>query len=164
MISGHSKQRGWLRFAAIASVMGLGAVLLTATPASARTDPVRDGKFEFTAQSVKCGVAQVGEEPFGKTAQGTYCLITLMVKNVGSQSQTFDAGDQKAFSANGTEYSTDVAANTYANPNAEDFLNEINPGNTVKATLVYDVPAGTTLTRMEVHDSLFSGGATLNLS
>src|SRR5262245_21771627 len=47
--------------------------------------PVRDGKFEFTVQSVKCGVSQVGEDPLTKTAQGQFCLVTISVKNIGDK-------------------------------------------------------------------------------
>ncbi|RSM44161.1 hypothetical protein DMB66_52525 [Actinoplanes sp. ATCC 53533] len=39
----------------------------------------------------------------------------------------------------------------------------MNPGNTVKGKLVFDVPEGTKLTSLELHDSLFSDGVQVNL-
>ncbi len=43
------------------------------------------------------------------------------------------------------------------------FLNEINPGNTVKGMLVFDMPKDAKPTSIELHDSPFSGGVTLRL-
>ena len=43
------------------------------------------------------------------------------------------------------------------------FLNQINPGNTVKGVLVYDMPKGAVPASIELHDSMFSGGATVSL-
>src|SRR4051812_47104283 len=50
--------------------------------------PARDGKFEFTVKSAKCGVAKVGSSMLGEKAQGQFCLITVNVKNIGKEPQT----------------------------------------------------------------------------
>ena len=179
MSSRDSRQRRSLRLMvlALAGAVVFSGIVLIGTAASARTSnapgavgqaavtaqPVRDGKFEFTLRSLNCGVKQVGQEPLTKVAQGSFCLVTLNVKNIGSQGQAFDPMSQKALTANGTKFSTDLLADTYANPNAASLVDEINPGNQIQVTLVFDVPSGTTLSKMEVHDSLLSKGATLNL-
>ncbi|MEU6024834.1 DUF4352 domain-containing protein [Micromonospora sp. NPDC048871] len=126
-------------------------------------DPARDGKFEFTVKSAKCGVRKVGSDLLGATAQGQFCLVTLKVKNIGKESQMFDGSSQKAYSADGTEYSADGAAGLYANENAETFLNDINPGNQVTGVVVFDIPKKVKLTKLELHDSPFSGGVTVAL-
>ncbi|MGC5031102.1 DUF4352 domain-containing protein [Micromonospora sp. DT229] len=126
-------------------------------------DPARDGKFEFTVKSTKCGVRKVGNDLLGATAQGQFCLVTLKVKNIGKESQMFDGSSQKAYSADGTEYSADGAAGLYANENAETFLNDINPGNQVTGVVVFDIPKKVKLTKLELHDSPFSGGVTVAL-
>ncbi|MFG1716111.1 DUF4352 domain-containing protein [Micromonospora sp. NPDC049203] len=126
--------------------------------------PARDGKFEFTVKSAKCGVGKVGSSAFGATAQGQFCLVTLNVKNIGKESQMFDGSSQKAYAANGTEYSADGSAGLYANKNAETFLNDINPGNQVTGVVVFDIPKGVKLARLELHDSPFSGGVTVSLN
>jgi hypothetical protein len=125
--------------------------------------PARDGKFEFVVKQVKCGVSKVGGD-LGETAQGQFCLVTVNVKNIGKEAQMFSDGNQKAFAANGTEYSADTAAAIYANKNAETFLNEINPGNQVTGVLVFDIPKNVKLTKLELHDSAFSGGVAVQLS
>lgn len=144
----------------------------TAAPAPAKAapegpglgDPVRDGKFEFTVAGVKCGAAKVGNQFANETAQGMFCLVDVTVKNIGQEAQTFSGASQKAFDATGTQFSNDTGAEIYANEGASTFLEEINPGNQVKGKLVFDVPKGTKLTALELHDSMFSGGVRLNLS
>lgn len=126
-------------------------------------DAVRDGKFEFTVTTSKCGVAKVGDSTLGAQAQGQYCLITVTVKNIGKESQLFSDSSQKAFTADGKQFSTDTNAAIYANKNAETFLNEINPGNQVTGVLVFDVPKNAKLTKLELHDSPFSGGVDVAL-
>ncbi|MER5336777.1 DUF4352 domain-containing protein [Micromonospora sp. NPDC002717] len=126
--------------------------------------PARDGKFEFTVKSSKCGVAKVGDSVLGEKAQGQFCLVTINVKNIGKEAQMFDGSSQKAYAADGTEYSSDTGAAIYANKNAETFLNDINPGNQVTGVVVFDIPKNVKLTKLELHDSPFSGGVTVALS
>ncbi|WP_229070993.1 DUF4352 domain-containing protein [Actinoplanes sp. DH11] len=126
-------------------------------------DRARDGKFEFTVSKVKCGVGKVGSDLVGEKAQGEFCLIDVKVKNIGKEAQTFADSAQKAFDAEKVEYSVDSAAAIYVNGESQLFLEEINPGNTAKGKLIFDVPAGTKLTSLELHDSIFSGGVTVSL-
>ncbi|MFE9691915.1 DUF4352 domain-containing protein [Micromonospora sp. NPDC005806] len=126
--------------------------------------PARDGKFEFTVKSSKCGVTKIGTDLIGAKAQGQFCLVTVNVKNIGKESQMFDGSSQKAYAANGTEYSADGGAAIYANKNAETFLNDINPGNQVTGVVVFDIPKNVKLAKLELHDSPFSGGVTVSLA
>jgi hypothetical protein len=52
----------------------------------------------------------------------------------------------------------------YANGDSSTFLNEINPGNSAKGKLIFDVPKSAELTALELHDSPFSGGVEVGLS
>jgi hypothetical protein len=124
--------------------------------------PVRDGKFEFTVTSVEPGATRVGNDLIGKDAQGQYVLVHLTVANIGTEAQYFSDGSQKAFDAQGREFSADSSAGVYLEGN-DTLLNQINPGNTVTGTVVFDVPADATLTRLELHDSVFSGGVEVAL-
>ena len=126
--------------------------------------PARDGKFEFTVQKVKCGVAKVGTSMVGDKAQGQFCLVTVKVKNIGKEAQLLDGSSQKAYAADGTEFSADSGAAIYANKNAETFLNDINPGNQVTGVVVFDIPKKVKLAKLELHDSPFSGGVTVSVS
>ncbi|MEU1841714.1 DUF4352 domain-containing protein [Micromonospora chersina] len=134
-------------------------------PKSAKIgQPARDGKFEFTVKSSKCGVAKVGTSMIGDKAQGQFCLVTVNVKNIGKEAQTLDGSSQKALAADGTEYSSDTEAGLYANKEASTFFEEINPGNQVTGVFVFDIPKNVKLTKLELHDSMFSGGVTVSLT
>ncbi|MCM0673884.1 DUF4352 domain-containing protein [Micromonospora phytophila] len=126
--------------------------------------PARDGKFEFTVKSSKCGLAKVGTSMLGDKAQGQFCLVTINVKNIGKEPQTLDGSSQKAYAADGTEYSSDTEAGIYANEDQSTFFEEINPGNQVTGVFVFDIPKNVKLTKLELHDSAFSGGITVALS
>jgi Domain of unknown function (DUF4352) len=126
--------------------------------------PVRDGKFEFVVTSQKCGVPRVGGQYLNHNAQGQFCLIAVTVKNIGDVPQTLDASSQKAFNTAGQELAADGEASIYANEDHQTFLNQINPGNSVKAILVFDIPKGAALQRLQLHDSPFSGGVEVSLT
>lgn len=132
-----------------------------AQPAGVGT-PVRDGKFEFTVTGIEPGVARIGDDMLGQDAQGQFVLVHLTVTNIGEEAQYFDGSSQKAFDAQGRELSADGSAAVYLG-DANSFLNQINPGNSVTGTVVFDIPADAALTRLELHDSPFSGGVEVAL-
>ncbi len=126
--------------------------------------PARDGKFEFVVTGVDYGKSQVGDQYLNKQAQGQFVLVAVTVKNIGSDARTFDGSSQKAFGAGGVKYQHDGTAEIYANKDAATFLNPINPGNQAAGTLVFDIPKNAKLTGVELHDSPFSGGVTVDLT
>lgn len=126
--------------------------------------PATDGKFEFTVTSMKCGATSVGPKEFGAKAQGEFCMVDVTVKNTGDSAELFDSSSQKMFDAKGTEFSVDSAAETYANEQNQTFLESINPGNQVKGTLIFDVPKGTKLTSIVLHESMFTAGIKVALA
>lgn len=125
---------------------------------------VRDGKFEFTVTKVTCGIKQVGSGVVSKKAQGQYCKIAVTVSNIGSEAQMFASSSQYAYNAAGVKYDADGAAEIYLADAGAAFLNNINPGNRVAGTLVFDIPVGQKLASLELHDSPFSDGVTVNLT
>ncbi|WP_330475274.1 DUF4352 domain-containing protein [Terrabacter sp. C0L_2] len=133
------------------------------TPAAAKVgQKVRDGQFEFTVTKVQKGVKSVGDQYLNEKAQGQFVLVNVTVSNIGDAAQTLSDSSQKVRDAKGREFSSDTAAAIYVKDNKV-FLEEINPGNTVKATLVFDMPKGTEPVSIELHDSPFSDGVTVQL-
>lgn len=128
-------------------------------------ETARDGKFEFVIKSIKCGEPSVTAAGgyLSKTAQGQYCLIAISVKNIGDKQQLFMESDQKLLNANNVEYSADSTATLYNSNNSDVFVNQINPGNTVEGTIVYDIPKDQTPVTAELHDSSFSNGVKITL-
>jgi hypothetical protein len=124
---------------------------------------VRDGQFEFTVTKVEKGVASVGADFLEEKAQGQFVLVHVTVKNIGTKPQTLIDSVQKVRDGEGREFTTDSTAAIVIKGN-DVFFNEINPGNAVKGTLVYDMPKDAKPASIELHDSMFSGGVTVTLS
>ena len=125
-------------------------------------DTVKDGKFSFTVTKVKCGIPSVGGQ-YGTKAQGQFCKVSMTVKNHSGEPKYFFDDDQLAFDAKGNRFSTDSTAEIY-DADSEMWLENINPGNSVKGNIYFDIPKGTKLVKLELHDSAFSGGVDVVLS
>ncbi|NUS73197.1 MAG: DUF4352 domain-containing protein [Corynebacteriales bacterium] len=148
--SSKSPQRSADRSVEDAAPAGLGA-------------PVRDGKFEFTVNEVNCGVSQVGTEYLNATAQGQYCLVNITTKNIGDVPQTFFDSNQYGYGPNGEKFSTDSTASIYSNADTTLWMNEINPGNSLTGVIVFDIPKDGSIKTLELHDSAFSGGVSVQV-
>jgi len=127
-------------------------------------EPARDGQFEFVVRSVRCGLRRVGPELARRTPQGRFCLVAVSVANVGTEARNFAADQQRLFGADGRRHSVDATATATATNGSVGLLHVlVNPGNGVEGTLVYDVPPRMRPARMELHDSPFSRGVTVDL-
>jgi hypothetical protein len=129
--------------------------------------PADDGKFRFVVTQVTY-VTSVGDASagLGKTAQGRYTVLHVRVTNIGNQSQTLDDSAQFVYDKSGRKFSADTQADLYANPGGSGgvFLNDINPGNSVRGLILFDMPRGDKAVKAELHDSLFSGGVVVYLT
>ena len=130
-------------------------------PTPGLNQPVRDGQFEFTVMGVSCGHESVGEQWWKHEAQGEFCIVELSVRNTGNDARRFADGSQKATGPEGHTYAADTGAGVVVNGNGDAVWNVVNPGNAITAKIVFDVPAGGTLTSLQLHDSPFSGGVTV---
>ena len=125
-------------------------------------DPASDGQFTFIVQSVKCGESSIGSGLFAEDAQGEYCLVNMKVRNTGDVSQMMDSSNQFMFIGK-KEYTPSSDAVLALDESENFFLEEINPGNSVEGVMAFDIPKGGKPDRLELHDSLFSGGVTVNI-
>lgn len=123
---------------------------------------VRDGKFEFVVTKVEDGGTQIGDANFGEKAQGQFTLVRLSITNIGDKPQTMFTDVQTVLDAKGRKFTPNSMAGIHI-PDNDVWISEINPGNTVQGTLVFDMPKDSTPASIELHDSMFSGGATVSL-
>jgi len=123
---------------------------------------VRDGKFEFVVTGLKCGIDSVGSDGFDTKAQGEFCRVSITISNIGNEAQSMSGDNQVAFDAKDRRFSASSEAAIY-DPKSEVLFEKINPGNTIKGRVYFDVPRNTTLVKIELHDSMFSGGVDVAL-
>lgn len=124
--------------------------------------PAADGDFSFVVNGVDCSLTEIGTQYFSTTAQGQFCVVDLTITNIGDEAQSFFGDNAKLFNAQGQKFSADGEAAIYLQDSSS-LYEEINPGNTLTSKMVFDVPAGTAPTAIELHDSAFSGGVKVNL-
>jgi hypothetical protein len=99
-------------------------------------EKVRDEGYQFTVTKVTCGVKRVGSY-LGEKAQGQFCLVKMRVKNVSKEPIHFSDENQALVDTKGREYSPDDEAWIYMDDS--DAYAEINPGNTLKTTVPFDI-------------------------
>jgi hypothetical protein len=115
---------------------------------------VIDGKFAFIVTQVDTS------RTFGQTrAQGVYVVVSMAVRNVGTEAQFFVMSAQKLKDNSGREYSAG-----FMDPPFLEEVNNINPGLQVSVKLAFDVPPGTKPTQILLHESESSQGAAVNLT
>lgn len=125
--------------------------------------PATDGKFEFTVTKLQCGLEQVGGE-YGSKAQGEFCVVSVTVKNVSTSAEAFADSSQKGTDAAGNTYDADSSASMAANTDGSTFYENINPGNQVQGKIAFDVPKGTKLASIVLHESMYTAGVKVPLS
>lgn len=134
-------------------------------PTAHLNTPVRDGKFEFVVKTVRSGLTEVGDNPYlAKKAQGQFVVVTLSVQNIGDRAQGFSPSDQKLIDSQGRSFDSDAAAQIALGGSDIPVWDNINPGNTVDVKVVYDMPRDAVPASITLHDSMFSGGATVALT
>ncbi len=117
-------------------------------------EPATVDGVTFTVTSEECGETTVGQEFLETEAQGVFCLFGVTVANGGTEPLFFDSSNVTGYIGD-TEYGSDSEATIYLEDN-DAFLEEINPGNTIEATVVFDVPADTLLERLELSPGFLS--------
>lgn len=130
--------------------------------AAGKGQAVKDGKFTFTVLSTSTRT-HVGNSMLGKKAQGKYFVVKIKVKNHGNEPQSLTDTAQELYGPGGKKYEADSEAAIYANKHNEVLYNDINPGNTVKGLLLFDVPKRFKPNKIVLHDSVFSNGVTVSL-
>lgn len=141
---------------------GSGGRTSPATPTL--NQPVRDGKFEFVVTAVSCGHEELVNGFLRAQPQGRFCVVDMTVANIGTEPRHFADGNQRAYGPDGKQYAADTGAGVVANGNGDAWWNVINPGNSIAAKVVFDLPATATIDTLELHDALLSGGVKVKVS
>lgn len=125
---------------------------------------LRDGRFEF----VVTGVERPGKSLAGKygetlTAQGEFVVVRVNVTNMGTDTRPPNCSCQLLFNDKGQKFKPSSAI--LSTKEALKFVQRITPGDTVVGVLMlFDVPPGTRVTMIELHDTPLSQGVNVKLS
>lgn len=125
--------------------------------------PATNGDFEFTVTKSSCGKAKVGDQYLNKEAQGQFCEVAVTVKNVGKQPAYFSSGMANLIDGTGTQFAVDDEAMIYAQK-SNTIFEQINPGNKLTGTLVFDIPKETKPDHIQLKGSMFSSGVNIALN
>lgn len=120
--------------------------------------PARDGDLEFLVRQIDCGIGRIGDPVVHQQAVGQFCLVELTIRNVGAQPVVFRESLQKAYDRQQRQYRADVGAGLVANADHPVFVSTLHPGTEVTSTLVYDLPPGSRIVRLELHGAQGSKG------
>ncbi len=91
---------------------------------------------------------------YGVNAQSSFLVVNVEVRNDRDEAITIDDSFFK-LKADGKTYDSDSSAGIYANENADFFFTSINPGNTLKGKVVFDVSEGLENIQMQVQTGMF---------
>ena len=117
---------------------------------------VLDGKFAFVVNQVNRARTFAG-----KSAQGVFVVVSMAIRNVGTEAQMFEWSAQRLRDKTGRQYSPSFMVP----PIFGDVVNSIAPGAQVSIKLAFDVPPDTKKpTQIVLHDSLKSPGVPVNLA
>ncbi|CAN5682650.1 hypothetical protein BH10ACT9_BH10ACT9_18150 [soil metagenome] len=89
------------------------------------------------------------------TSQPGLVFVHVDVTNIGDKAQHWSAGNQKLL-VGGKEFESDSWE-------SDNDFEELNPGLGVQSVIAFKVPPGTVPDAIELHDSMFSEGVTVNL-
>ncbi|GAB3480824.1 DUF4352 domain-containing protein [Nocardiopsis coralliicola] len=105
------------------------------------------GNFAFTVNGVERGLPSVTDE-FGLSSEprGTYVVVSMTAANVSSEAQYLEGSNQLLMDDDGKQYEYDLSASTDTS-----FLDQVNPGQSAEAEIVYDVPEDAAITHMMVN-------------
>ena len=129
--------RWWILTAALVVSGCAPAINRAAQPDPGIGDDAVDGQFTFVVESFECGKSEVENGIFKQTANGEFCVLDLTVTNTGDQGRHFLAGVQGLFSYTGGRLTPSNEATVTVN--ADVVNEEINPGLSISATVVFDI-------------------------
>jgi hypothetical protein len=123
-------------------------------------DAVQADSTELTVTNVQQGDKRIGGQAFGADAQGEFVTVDVALSNKGSEELSASSGDFVLVDGDGNRHSTsDDAWRVDGAITWED----INPGNTLKGKLVFDVPKGTEVVSLEMSPSWFGETVSVDL-
>jgi hypothetical protein len=152
-----------LRYAAAGTALVIGGLLSGACGGSTSQgggaavrigNPSAAGSFEFTVNSVTCGIPSVGQGNAAAlaTPNGQFCKVNIKVANRGQRAQALFSETQNAFDRSNRKFGVSVAAEVAANE-VRGLFGFIKPGHLVEGNLYFELPVEDSIWKLEFHDN-----------
>jgi uncharacterized protein DUF4352 len=122
-----------------------------------------DGAFIVSVVGLQCRLRTIGSPGLRQLAKGEFCLVNVAVENAGRESRLLAGSEQRAVDSHRRSYPVDDRAAAFLNERVPSLLDEIPAATTVRGVLPFEVPAGTRLSALVVHESAASPGARISL-
>ncbi len=147
---------------------GTGPATVTTSSAGATPSPrapgigdtVTDQGLAFTVTDLDCSQSQLGEGILALRANGRFCLAKVTVSNTGGTEASLDNAAQLLLDSRGDKHESSLLARLKL---GEDLWETIEPGETRRGTLVFDVAKDAQPRVLELHASPQSPGARLTI-
>jgi Domain of unknown function (DUF4352) len=123
-----------------------------------------DGAFIVTVTRLRCGVRSVGPADLQQRAKGEFCLVNVTVENAVREPRLLEGGAQRVVDVHGRAYAVDDRAAAFLNERVPSLLDEVPAATTVNGVLPFEVPAGTRLSALLMHESAGTRGTRIALS
>jgi hypothetical protein len=127
-------------------------------PTAAPGTPVVDGDFEFVVSDVSTPANWRGDPK----PRGQWIIATVTVRNTDDDRQSFMPNNQKLIDSAGRVYMGDATA--AVRMNNDSMVIDMKPGFKITMKVPFDVPTGTLPAAIELHDSVFTDGARVQLN
>jgi hypothetical protein len=126
----------------------------------------KDGDLEFTVTSSKCnGETSIGSTYARAESEGTFCRLSISIKNQGSKATSLPLSAQKAFVDEDNPLAVEVDATQYAQADQAKgyWYDQIAPGKTVSGDLIFSVNGKEEPILAELHGTENSPGLKVTL-
>jgi len=102
-----------------------------------------------------------------KDAQGTFNVVTIIVKNIGKETATIDSSMMKITDSQGRTFDRSIEGQTakgLAQGKVDLFLQQVQPGLSVTGDIVFDLPDDATDLKLIVKGSMFGTEKQISLT
>ena len=123
-----------------------------------------DGDLSFTVQGVK--TANTVGSYISKTAQGQFYIVTVQIKNNGSDTKLIDSSQFQIVDGQGRTFDRSIdgqSALSIQQGHVDLFLQQVQPSLSYIGDIVFDLPKDASGFKLVVKGSLFSRGQQIDL-
>ena len=129
-------------------------------------EAVTANDLSFTVTDIS-KAKSLGSSYTKKDAQGTFNVVTIIVKNIGKETATIDSSMMKITDSQGRTFDRSIEGQTakgLAQGKVDLFLQQVQPGLSVTGDIVFDLPDDATDLKLIVKGSMFGTEKQISLT